>query len=170
MAVIVSFRLLYQAYLYSLADTQQTYNRQQGQLGGSNLKANQGPVQLLQWEEDQHLTNNTVCIAQKDKYACQSIQARAGCKDRLMEQIRYIQAVAGFSQLAAMEADRRQGASKVENYSRGPWQEGLRNSTLYVTLVALQYKCILASRQKIRLSTREIPLSVRSSDRITQSK
>ena len=43
-----------------------------------------------------------------------------------------------------MEADRRQGASEVENYGRGPWQEGLRNSTLYVTLVALQYKCILA--------------------------
>ena len=43
-----------------------------------------------------------------------------------------------------MEADRRLGASKAEKYGRGPWQEGLRNSTLYVTLVALQYKCILA--------------------------
>jgi hypothetical protein len=52
--------------------------------------------------------------------------------------------VAGFGRLAAVEADRRQGASEVENYGRGPWQEGLRNSTLYVTLVALQYKCILA--------------------------
>ena len=61
-----------------------------------------------------------------------------------MEQIRCTQAVAGFSRLAAVEADRRQGASEVENYGRGPWQEGLRNSTLYVTLVALQYKCILA--------------------------
>jgi hypothetical protein len=54
--------------------------------------------------------------------------------------------VAGFGRLAAVEADRRQGASEVENYGRGPWQEGLRNSTLYVTLVALQYKCILAER------------------------
>ena len=36
------------------------------------------------------------------------------------------------------------GRPKAENYGRGPWQEGLRNSTLYVTLVALQYKCILA--------------------------
>ena len=53
--------------------------------------------------------------------------------------------MASFGQLAAVEADRRQGASKAENYSRGPWQEGLRNSTLYVTLVALQYKCILDS-------------------------
>ena len=52
--------------------------------------------------------------------------------------------MAGFGWLAAVEADRRQGASEVENYGRGPWQEGLRNSTLYVTLVALQYKCILA--------------------------
>jgi hypothetical protein len=52
--------------------------------------------------------------------------------------------VAGFSRLAAVEADRRQGASEVENYSRGPWQEGLRNSALYVTLVALQCKYILA--------------------------
>jgi len=52
--------------------------------------------------------------------------------------------VAGFGQLAAVEADRRQGASKVENYSRGPWQEGLRNSALYITPVALQCKCILA--------------------------
>ena len=51
--------------------------------------------------------------------------------------------MAGFGRLAAVEADRRQGASEVENYGRGPWQEGLRNSTLYVTLVALQYKCIL---------------------------
>ena len=51
--------------------------------------------------------------------------------------------MAGFGWLAAVEADRRQGASKVENYGRGLWQEGLRNSTLYVTLVALQYKCIL---------------------------
>ena len=54
--------------------------------------------------------------------------------------------MAGFGRLAAVEVDRRQGASKVENYGRGPWQEGLRNSTLYVTLVALQYKCILAVR------------------------
>ena len=53
--------------------------------------------------------------------------------------------MAGFGRLAAVEVDRRQGASEVENYSRGPWQEGLRNSTLYVTLVALQYKCILAT-------------------------
>ena len=52
--------------------------------------------------------------------------------------------MAGFGWLAAVEADRRQGASKVENYNRGPWQEGLRNSTLYITLVALQYKYILA--------------------------
>ena len=52
--------------------------------------------------------------------------------------------MASFGRLAAMEADRRQGASEVENYSRGPWQEGLRNSTLYITLVALQYKYILA--------------------------
>ena len=52
--------------------------------------------------------------------------------------------MAGFSRLAAVEADRRQGASEVENYGRGPWQEGLRNSTLYITLVALQYKYILA--------------------------
>ena len=63
-----------------------------------------------------------------------------------MEQIRCIQAVAGFGRLATVEADRRQGASKVENYGRGPWQEGLRNSTLYITLVALQYKCILGRR------------------------
>ena len=53
--------------------------------------------------------------------------------------------MAGFGRLAAVEVDRRQGASEVENYGRGPWQEGLRNSTLYVTLVALQYKCILAT-------------------------
>ena len=52
--------------------------------------------------------------------------------------------MAGFGWLAAVEADRRQGASEVENYGRGPWQEVLRNSTLYVTLVALQCKCILA--------------------------
>ena len=52
--------------------------------------------------------------------------------------------MAGFGWLAVVEADRRQGASKAENYGRGPWQEGLRNSTLYVTLVALQYKYILA--------------------------
>ena len=52
--------------------------------------------------------------------------------------------MAGFGRLAAVEADRRQGASEAENYGRGPWQEGLRNSTLYVTLVALQCKCILA--------------------------
>ena len=51
--------------------------------------------------------------------------------------------MAGFGRLAAVEADRRQGASKAENYGRGPWQEGLRNSTLYITLVALQYKYIL---------------------------
>jgi len=54
--------------------------------------------------------------------------------------------VAGFGRLAAVEADRRQGASEVENYGRGPWQEGLRNSALYVTLVALQCKCILGVR------------------------
>ena len=52
--------------------------------------------------------------------------------------------MAGFGRLAAVEVDRRQGASKAENYGRGPWQEGLRNSTLYITLVALQCKCILA--------------------------
>ena len=52
--------------------------------------------------------------------------------------------MAGFGRLVAVEADRRQGASKAENYGRGPWQEGLRNSTLYITLVALQYKYILA--------------------------
>ena len=57
--------------------------------------------------------------------------------------------MAGFGWLAAVEADRRQGASEVENYGRGPWQEGLRNSTLYVTLVALQYKCILANSKKV---------------------
>ena len=56
----------------------------------------------------------------------------------------------GFGRLAAVEADRRQGASEVENYGRGPWQEGLRNSTLYVTLVALQYKYILARLLKQR--------------------
>ena len=56
--------------------------------------------------------------------------------------------MASFSQLAAVKADRRQGASKVENYSRGPWQEGLRNSTLYVTLIALQYKYILATQPR----------------------
>ena len=53
--------------------------------------------------------------------------------------------MAGFSRLAAVEVDRRQGASEVENYGKGPWQEGLRNSTLYITLVALQYKYILAT-------------------------
>jgi len=41
----------------------------------------------------------------------------------------------------------KQGASEVENYGRGPWQEGLRNSTLYITLVALQCKYILALRR-----------------------
>ena len=35
------------------------------------------------------------------------------------------------------------GRPKAENYGRGPWQEGLRNSTLYITLVALQCKYIL---------------------------
>ena len=58
--------------------------------------------------------------------------------------------MASFGWLAAVEADRRQGASEVENYGRGLWQEGLRNSTLYVTLVALQYKCILASIRSVR--------------------
>ena len=53
--------------------------------------------------------------------------------------------MAGFGWLAAVEVDRCQGASKAENYGRGPWQEGLRNSTLYITLVALQCKCILAT-------------------------
>ena len=42
--------------------------------------------------------------------------------------------------------------SEVENYGRGPWQEGLRNSTLYVTLVALQYKCILGSDSQLQVS------------------
>ena len=37
----------------------------------------------------------------------------------------------------------------MENYGRGPWQEGLRNSTLYVTLVALQCKCILVPWEPI---------------------
>jgi hypothetical protein len=58
--------------------------------------------------------------------------------------------VAGFGRLAAVEADRRQGASEAENYGRGPWQEGLRNSTLYITLVALQCKCILVAKAATR--------------------
>ena len=53
--------------------------------------------------------------------------------------------MASFGRLAAVEVDRRQGASEVENYGKGPWQEGLYNFTLYITLVALQYKCILVS-------------------------
>ena len=62
--------------------------------------------------------------------------------------------MARFGRLAAVEVDRRQGASEVENYGRGPWQEGLRNSTLYVTLVALQYKCILATQWKEKYAKR----------------
>ena len=61
--------------------------------------------------------------------------------------------MAGFGRLAAVEVDRRQGASKVENYGRGPWQEGLHNFTLYVTLIALQYKYILATDQHGPYST-----------------
>jgi len=66
-----------------------------------------------------------------------------------------VQAVAGFGRLAAVEADRRQGASEVENYGRGPWQEGLRNSALYVTLVALQCKCILARKRPAKTTARK---------------
>ena len=58
--------------------------------------------------------------------------------------------MAGFGRLAAVEADRRQGVSEVENYGRGPWQEGLRNSTLYITLVALQCKYILAAIEEAK--------------------
>ena len=61
--------------------------------------------------------------------------------------------MAGFGRLAAVEADRRQGASKAENYGRGPWQEGLCNSTLYITLVALQYKYILAAQRPNSVNT-----------------